>query len=153
MRYDDRLNNDELGAYVRSLNSRARNVRRPGTLTTANLRERILDSGGMCEWCGISLVLQPFEMDHILSLQAGGDNTPANIAIACPTCNRRKSAKHPARWAAEIYAETGRRTALIHRILTEHDVTPSVQRGLFDDSDEDEQNRPFNPGESPYKWR
>lgn len=50
-----------------------------------------------------------FEVDHIQPRRAGGVNTPDNLCLSCPTCNRCKSAR--------LYApdpETGRTARLFH---------------------------------------
>lgn len=133
MRYEDSLDWNALVAYAQSLNSRARSVRAAGTLTPALLRGRILESAGRCEWCGSSLLHREFEIDHVINLARGGSNTIGNIAVACPDCNRRKSANHPARFAQEIIARTGQITPLIQRVLDyyEADAVPR-QRSLFE---------------------
>jgi branched-chain amino acid transport system substrate-binding protein len=62
-------------------------------------------------------VQKDFELDHIESLSRGGANSPANLVVACPSCNRRKSGKHSARFASEIYSETGNKTTLIEKLF------------------------------------
>lgn len=133
MIYDDFLDTAELEKYAAALNARARQVGSRGHITVDILRGRILESGGNCEWCGTAIVHQDFEIDHILALRNHGGNTPDNLATACPNCNRRKSDKHPARFALEIYAETGVQTSLIKRILDFYDMQPKHQQSLFGD--------------------
>jgi 5-methylcytosine-specific restriction endonuclease McrA len=36
-----------------------------------------------------------------MPLARGGSNWISNIALACPTCNKRKGAKHPIDWAQQ----------------------------------------------------
>lgn len=129
MIYQDLLEQGALERYAAALNSRAGQAR--GRLNADVLRDRILESGGRCEWCGRSLVNAEFELDHVLSLRHGGANSSANLAVACPDCNRRKGRKHPARFAAEIYRETGRRTALLIRLFQRYGVDPAQQMPLF----------------------
>ena len=135
MIYSDFLDDDELKAYAQTINQRAKALNKAGRMTVSGLRDRIYESGGRCEWCAVSLLRQPFEVDHIVSLSSGGDNTPDNLAVACPDCNRAKSDKHPARFAQEAYARTGIMTALLRRILDAYDVDAKVQRSLFDADD------------------
>lgn len=159
MRYRDRLDPAALKRYAAALNSRARAVGAPGTLDAEALRGVILDSGGRCGWCGVSLMDVDFEVDHIASLHRGGDNTSANLAATCITCNRQKGDQHPARFARQKRAQ-GSDTALVRRVLADYGADDAgVQLGLFDDSapprrvlgldtlnDEDDDAPP------PYRW-
>lgn len=156
MNYTDFLDTNDLKILAQSMNSRARQAGKSGRLTIERLRHRIYDSGGKCQWCTVSLIGHPFEIDHIIPLYRGGGNIPDNIAVACPTCNRSKSAKHPARFAQETYARTSIMTALIERVLQHYNVEPTSQLSLFDSPDDivqitpDEDNIPDDP--PPYIW-
>lgn len=132
MIYQDRLNQRELQRYASSMNARARRLQANDQLTAGGLRDRIFESRGCCEWCGKDLVNQDFELDHVYSLGQRGTNTVDNLVVACPDCNRRKSGKHPARFAAEIYGETGHKTKLLDGILRTYEITPKTQLSLFD---------------------
>lgn len=131
MIYQDILDSQALQSYAADLNARARDCSAKDKLDAAGLRDRILSSRGSCEWCGGSLVQGPFELDHIVSLNQGGRNSTANLAVACPDCNRRKGQKHPARFAAEIFSATGRRTTLVDKILRHFALEPREQLPLF----------------------
>ncbi len=131
MIYQDLLDKGALAQYAAALNARA--SRAGGYLSADELRDRILQSGGRCEWCNASLVMAEFELDHILSLKRGGRNVAANLAMSCPDCNRRKGQKHPARFAAEILRETGRKTRLISRLFAHYAIEPAQQMTLFAD--------------------
>jgi len=133
MIYQDMLDQGALEQYAAALNSRAGRAGAKGRLTADGLRDRILESGGRCEWCGVDLVNAEFELDHILSLKQGGANAATNLALACPDCNRRKGQKHPARFAAEIYRETGRETGLIARLFACYGIEAAQQKALFAD--------------------
>ncbi len=133
MIYQDILHRRALARYTADLNARARQSGAQGSLSVADLRDRIVASGGNCEWCGESLVRGPFELDHIVSLKQGGSNTRGNLVIACPDCNRRKGQKHPARFAAEIVSASGRRTALVDKVLSHFAIEAREQRSLFAD--------------------
>jgi len=155
MIYSDFLDDDELKAYAQSINSRAKGRNKSGQILIAHLRDRIYDSGGKCEWCALSIVGQAFEVDHILSLSNGGDNTVDNLAVACPDCNRSKASKHPARFAQETYARTGTMTPLLKRVLDSYDMEARVQQSFFDtDNDsatiESLDDSPDDP--PPYVW-
>lgn len=47
-----------------------------------------------CAICAVS-VREKYHVDHIMPLAKGGEHTPANLQLLCPSCNVRKSAKHP----------------------------------------------------------
>lgn len=132
MNYQDRLAEGALEKYAASLNSRAARAGLPGRLTAEGLRDRILESGGRCEWCDLDLVDAEFELDHVLSLKQGGANAARNLVLSCPNCNRRKGQKHPARFAAEIFRETGRETNLIARLFAQYEIEAAQQLTLFD---------------------
>ena len=156
MIYQDMLDRGALEQYAAALNSRAGRAGAKGRLSADGLRDRILESGGRCEWCAVSLVNANFELDHVLSLKQGGANAAANLVVACPDCNRRKGQKHPARFAAEIYQETGRETDLIARLFKRHGIEASQQMTLFA-ADSREAPRSVDLGVElneipPYKW-
>ena len=47
-----------------------------------------------CAVCTTS-ILRKYHVDHVLPLAKGGEHKAENIQLLCPTCNVRKSAKHP----------------------------------------------------------
>ena len=55
---------------------------------------------GKCACCGKSLK-QGYHLDHIMPIALGGTNTDDNVQLLTPSCNLRKSAKHPDDWARE----------------------------------------------------
>jgi len=55
----------------------------------ANIRQRLRDR---CAYCGVALNGSG-EIDHIIPVSRGGDNSPTNLTLACLTCNRDKHAK------------------------------------------------------------
>ena len=131
MKYQDHLDSAALEQYASALNSRAKQARAGGRLSAANLRGRILESGGRCEWCGKPVVNAEFELDHIISLKQRGSNAVENLAVACPDCNRQKGQKHPARFAAEVSRNSRRKTALVERILQHYAMDSFEQAPLF----------------------
>ncbi len=131
MRYQDSLDEAELKRYAAALNGRAAEAHANGRVSVDDLRTVILDSGGRCAWCGVSVVGEDFEIDHLMSLSAGGDNVAHNLVMTCPDCNRRKAGKHPARFASELSA-SGTTSPLVTRILAHYGLEPKVQRGFFD---------------------
>lgn len=135
MYYKDIIPLNDLKKYASTMNHRAQEVNAKGIISPEILREVILDSRGKCAWCDRNLVNQDFEIDHITALVNGGDNTARNLALTCISCNRRKSEKHPAKFALEIVAETGIQTTFTQSILDQHNIKPQQQQSLFDDAD------------------
>ena len=155
MIYQDNLDASALEQYASALNARARQANAQGRLSAAELRDRILSCRGRCEWCGASLAGCEFELDHVISLNKQGGNAAANLAVACPDCNRRKGRKHPARFAAEIYRETGRTTELVTRIFQHFAMQPLQQSSLFKPEDcasPDEIALDEMSPARPYRW-
>ena len=156
MKYQDHLDATALEQYASALNARAKQVRARGRLSVSDLRDRILASRGHCEWCGIRLVNAAFELDHIISLKQRGSNTPENLAVACPACNRQKSHKHPARFAAEVSVQARRKTVLVDRILQHYSMESVEQTSLFakpaSKPEAFSENNRDNTDEPPYRW-
>lgn len=161
MIYSDFLDDDALSAYVQAINSRAKRLGIKQCVSSAQLRDRIFASGGQCGWCQCDLVGQAFEIDHIIGLSKGGANTPQNLTVSCPDCNRRKAARHPAAFAQETAARTGIITPLIQRVLDHYEMDIRVQRGLFDEAQSAEDTAPRNTDDTdttadddppPYVW-
>lgn len=154
MIYQDLLDWGALERYAKDLNARARRCGAGGKLKAEDLRDRILASAGRCEWCGEGLTREAFELDHVISLREGGANSRANLAVACPQCNRRKGRKHPARFAAEIYRSSGCRTALLDKIFRHFACEPREQLAMF--AAQPGANEPIDSpepdGRSPYRW-
>ncbi len=135
MKYQDRIELAALAKYAAAMNARAKRFGAPGELTAGLLQDRILESGGRCEWCGAALLDSDFELDHAFSLRQRGSNNGDNLVVACPPCNRRKAEKHPARFAAEMLKETGVTTPLISRLLQHYDIEGLRQLNLFDEGE------------------
>lgn len=151
MRYNDYLDLSALRRYANALNHRAQTARINGAIGAETLRGIILDSGGRCEWCGKSIVDREFEIDHVISVRAGGANSRHNLAVACPSCNHQKSDRHPAVFAAWVVAQSGQRTALVERVLAEYDGEALYQRSLFDDEPAPTPS-PDDDDIPPYRW-
>jgi 5-methylcytosine-specific restriction endonuclease McrA len=80
--------------------SRRRSNRKTGRLprgTVARLREL---QRNRCALCAKSLA-SGFHVDHVIPLALGGEHSRLNVQLLCPTCNVRKNAKHPIRFAQE----------------------------------------------------
>lgn len=54
--------------------------------------------GGLCAYCrsAEALMAVTFEIEHIVPVSSGGATDFANLALACPTCNRHKATRQSA---------------------------------------------------------
>lgn len=57
--------------------------------------------GGLCVYCKIS-ISKKSHLDHIMPLALGGKHEAGNLQLLCPSCNLRKSNKHPDVFAKEF---------------------------------------------------
>ena len=80
---------------------RARKRGADGRYTAMDIA-RILDlQRWRCTACKTSL-RSGYHADHIQALSRGGSNWPSNIQCLCPSCNQKKSAKDPIKFAQQI---------------------------------------------------
>ncbi len=82
--------------YQRAKDSRRRKNARASLshYTASDVAELIILQRNKCACCTKKLNGK-YDVDHIVALARGGDNSRLNIQILCPRCNRRKSAKDP----------------------------------------------------------
>ena len=68
-------------------------------------------AGGRCEYCKIGSQVQPapFQSDHVIARQHGGQSVSRNLALACIQCNRFKGPN-----IAGIDPTTGELSRLFH---------------------------------------
>lgn len=95
-------NPEKIAAHAR--NRRSRVIQAVGSHTAAEVRSILESQCGLCANCGVKLIKsggKKYHVDHIMPLALGGSNWPYNLQCLCPTCNLRKSAKHPADWAKQ----------------------------------------------------
>lgn len=79
---------------IHRANRRARKIEGGGQITRG-LGERLYSlQRGLCACCGQSLG-RDYQLDHIMPLARGGDNTDGNIQLLLAGCNNLKRAKHP----------------------------------------------------------
>ena len=81
---------------------RAREIGAKGKYTKADIDRLFVIQDGKCAsaWCRKSIVTE-IHIDHVISLARDGSNDPINLQLLCPSCNRRKWAKHPITFAQE----------------------------------------------------
>ncbi len=85
---------------VNEANRRARKLAAGGKHTVADIKRLFRLQRGKCACCHVSIA-DGYHVDHIQPLALGGSNDKTNLQLLCPTCNLRKGAKPPERWAAE----------------------------------------------------
>jgi hypothetical protein len=66
---------------------------------------------GCCEYCRSQecFATQAFSVEHIIPLQAGGEEGPENLALACQGCNNHKYTK-----TLDLDPSTGEEVPLFH---------------------------------------
>ena len=82
----------QVNANVR--NRRARIKGNGGMHTAEDIQEIIEEQGFMCFYCSHPLE-DDYEVDHYHPMAKGGLNSPDNLVMACPSCNRSKGDKDP----------------------------------------------------------
>lgn len=79
---------------VNEANRRARKKAAGGKHTVADIKRLFRLQRGKCACCHVSIA-DGYHVDHIQPLALGGSNDKTNLQLLCPTCNTKKSAKHP----------------------------------------------------------
>ena len=87
--------------YSYDHNARARRRGNGGRHTSEQIVGLFKKQKARCVYCGIS-IKKKFHRDHIVPSYLGGSNDISNIQLLCPSCNCRKSKKHPEAFAREI---------------------------------------------------
>lgn len=80
--------------------SAKRGDRRTGRLPYGTIPTLYKKQKGKCAHCAAALNAK-YHADHIMPLARGGKHEALNIQLLCPTCNLRKGAKDPIRFANE----------------------------------------------------
>lgn len=83
---------EQLKRRVEASRRRAAKTMAGGDCTPKELQQMYEDQGGLCAYCEIPL-FGTYHADHMLPLSRGGSSDWTNIALTCPQCNIRKSAK------------------------------------------------------------
>lgn len=84
-----------------SSNRRVRLILTEGTYNINDIKFLLLKQKNKCVYCKKD-VSNKYHVDHIMPLALGGRNDRKNLQITCPTCNLRKSAKHPLDFARKL---------------------------------------------------
>lgn len=80
---------------IRQHNRRARIKGNGGKLSSSIIETLFAEQNGQCSYCFIDLNESGLHLDHVIPVVLGGKNDDSNIQLLCPSCNHRKSAKHP----------------------------------------------------------
>jgi len=74
-----------------------------GDATTSQIEE-LISNTRVCYWCKckLSKKSKDIHIDHYIPLSRGGDHTIGNLVTTCPTCNLKKNAKDPLKFANEL---------------------------------------------------
>jgi len=91
---------------ARHANISAKRAGVPGHLTEADVMGAFNAAGGDCCYCGEKLQ-DGWNIDHVVPMSRGGNNTSDNIVACCHSCNSRKQSKLPEQFAAQIGAAKG----------------------------------------------
>jgi len=70
---------------------RVRLAKAGGSFTVQDVLDLFEAQQGLCAYCATPLT--DYQIDHKVAIARGGSNHPENLALACPPCNRRKSAR------------------------------------------------------------
>jgi 5-methylcytosine-specific restriction endonuclease McrA len=109
-------------------------------LTPAKRAAVFARDGRRCRICGTSARGTAFEIDHILPVSRGGDDSLSNLRVSCRPCNQRRWNHFPLdapevmvrSWIADLY---GTRVAMA---LPLEDIRRLLRKlGRWDDATED----------------
>lgn len=57
---------------------------------------------GRCYWCKKPYG-EDYHIDHIWPVSKGGENSPENLCLTCPSCNHKKNKKTPMEFAGRLF--------------------------------------------------
>jgi hypothetical protein len=84
------------------MNQKAIRVGVSGLVAAFELMELLVESEGLCSYCGIEVPPMGGSFDHVVPYALGGENRKDNIVRCCLSCNRTKALKTPEELA--VYA-------------------------------------------------
>lgn len=88
--------------YIAHARNREISERAAGRYTAEEVSEIFQMQKGKCAYCRADLKRVRRNIDHIMPIKLGGENTRKNLQLLCKPCNARKSAKHPISFAQEL---------------------------------------------------
>lgn len=73
-----------------------------GFFTNSDIQVMYYNQKGKCVYCSSLFEDTGYHIDHIHPLCLGGSHWPYNLQLLCPTCNKKKSGKHPDEYEKQI---------------------------------------------------
>jgi 5-methylcytosine-specific restriction endonuclease McrA len=89
-----RYTNDPAKDLTRQHKRRLRILENGGAFNAEDIALIYKGQGGKCWYCSKSIE-EKYHIDHFIPLAKGGSNDAGNLRLACPSCNHKKSSKHP----------------------------------------------------------
>jgi len=86
-------------AIVRNRRARIKGV--GGKHTAKDIAMLLRMQKRKCAVCKVSIA-KKYDVDHVMPIYLGGSNDKSNLQLLCPSCNRRKHAKHPIEFMNEM---------------------------------------------------
>lgn len=80
---------------LKTANYRAKRRQNGGRLSRGIDKLLMSEQGARCPYCPADLRESGYNLDHYIPVNLGGPNEDWNIQLTCPTCNQKKSDKHP----------------------------------------------------------
>lgn len=80
--------------------AKSKKRRKYGKLPRGTVARLLVLQKNCCAYCRKTLSAG-YHVDHVMPLKLGGKHESSNVQLLCPTCNVRKSAKHPIVYANE----------------------------------------------------
>lgn len=90
-------NNPERSRELKSVCTAKRRAAK-GKLSRGIVIKLRISQNGLCVYCKNELT--KFHLDHIMPISRGGKHEDGNMQLLCPSCNLRKSSRHPEDFAA-----------------------------------------------------
>lgn len=85
----------------RNSTHKRRSIKNNGNVKTNDIL-KLIETTKKCYWCECNIKNKEVHIDHYIPLSKGGKHNIDNLVISCSTCNLRKNAKDPLKFANEI---------------------------------------------------